>query len=70
MCLFEELPKFTVVVLSENDFIVDSKKVREWLSSFPESNEYKGEVKSQLDKVVKTIYSDKTYDHGHILINN
>jgi hypothetical protein len=38
--LFEELSDFTVVILSENDFIVESTKIRKWLASHSESNEY------------------------------
>ena len=42
--LYDELPEYTTVLLSENDFIVDSVRVRKWLGSFPESNEYTGNV--------------------------
>lgn len=42
MCLYEELADNSIIVLSQNDFIVDSERVRFWLASHPESNEYTG----------------------------
>lgn len=45
--LYEELSDYSVVILSENDFIVESTKIRKWLASHLESNEYKGNLLSK-----------------------
>ena len=39
-CLYEELPKFSCVLLSKHDFLMNSENIREWLANHPESNEY------------------------------
>jgi len=63
------LSNYSVIVLSQNDFIVDSESVRHWLASHPESNEYKGNKTPNSEKKVHTVWTDKTIDHGHILVD-
>ena len=53
--------------MCENDFIIDSKRVREWLGSFKECNEFKG-VKNNENMIIKTLFTNKTSDHAHVLI--
>ena len=47
---------------------MDSDRVRHWLQTFPSSDEFKGKKKDGNKKII-TIYTDRTIDHGHILVD-